>query len=59
MSHHQPVQAPKVISGPQIMGKGIELSQVQTFMQNLKLLNAATSASNGGTSSLKVGRQST
>ena len=28
MASHHPVQPPKVISGPQIMGKGIELSQV-------------------------------
>jgi len=28
MAGHHPVQPPKVISGPQIMGKGIELSQV-------------------------------
>lgn len=34
------VQPPKVISGPQIMGKGnskIDISHVQAYLNNLKL----------------------
>jgi len=35
-----PVQPPKVISGPQIIGKGsskIDISHVQAYLHNLKL----------------------
>jgi len=35
-----PIQAPKVIAGPQIIGKGnskIDISHVQAYLHNLKL----------------------
>ena len=37
---HNSVQAPKVIAGPQIMGKGnnkIDIAQVQDYLNNLKM----------------------
>ena len=54
----QMVQPPKVISGPQIMGKGnskIDISHVQAYLNNLKLQNAAASASHSSsTPGLKI-----
>lgn len=41
------MQAPKVISGPKIMGNGsnkIDMSHVQAYLHNLKLQNAAAAA---------------
>lgn len=63
--HHKqyPVQPPKVISGPQIMGKGnskIDISHVQAYLHNLKLQNAAAAASHSHSSQgLKINQQST
>ena len=52
------VQPPKVISGPQIMGKGnskIDISHVQAYLNNLKLQNAAASAGHSNsTGGLKI-----
>ena len=59
--HHHPVQPPKVISGPQIIGKGnskIDISHVQAYLHNLKLQNAAASASHSHSSGgLKISLQ--
>lgn len=59
----QAVQPPKVIPGPQIMGKGnskIDISHVQAYLNNLKLQNAAASASHSNsTGGLKINQQST
>ena len=58
-----PVQPPKVIPGPQIMGKGnskIDISHVQAYLHNLKLQNAAAAASHSHSSQgLKIAHQST
>lgn len=59
---HNSVQAPKVIAGPQIMGKGnnkIDIAQVQDYLNNLKMQNAAASASHSNSTGgiLKISNQ--
>jgi len=51
---HHPVMPPKVLTGPQIMGKGsnkIDILDVQTYLHNLKLQNAAGRVANHSQSS--------
>ena len=53
MQQQMGVQPPKVISGPQIMGKGnskIDISHVQAYLNNLKLQNAAAATASHSSS---------
>ena len=57
------IQAPKVMAGPQIIGRGnnkIDIPSMHAILNNLKLQNAAASASHSHSSGgLKINHQST